>query len=286
MIAGKQPSVSVVIPTFERATLVRDALDSVFTQGVPDLQIIVVDDGSTDDTRAVVESYGAAVEYVYQKNSGPAGARNNGVQRSRGEFIAFLDSDDVWLPEKLKTELEIFRSMPEAEVMISDSEHWVDGELAFPSRFARTAVGTASGRPEFLPALPPLWVRRSLVSTCCLTFRREVLEKIGSPPFDTTLGALEDWDFEIRLYHCARTVICPRVLARVRRYPDVTRIKRGTPNKPRTPEQLYPRLVGERRILQKSLGLPGLSPVAAESIHARLHAVGTEISDVAAQLGK
>jgi len=285
MSAVKLPSVSVVIPTFERATLIRDALDSVFTQGVSDLQVIVVDDGSTDNTRAVVESYGPGVEYVYQQNSGPASARNNGVHHCRGEFIAFLDSDDVWLPHKLKTEMEIFRSMPGADVIISDSEHWVDGKMAFPSRFVRTNVCTASGGPEFLPESPPLWVRRSLVSTCCLTFRRSVLEKMASPPFDTSLGALEDWDFEIRLYHCARTVICPRVLARVRRYPDVTRIKRGTPNLPRTPQQLYPRLVGERRVLEKSLGLPGLSMAAVDYIHSRLHDVGAEISDLAAQLG-
>lgn len=286
MNAVKQPSVSVVIPTFERATLIADALDSVFSQGVDDLQVIVVDDGSTDNTRGVVEGYGAKVEYVCQPNSGPASARNNGLRYCRGEFISFLDSDDVWLPDKVRTELEIFREMPDAEVIISDSEHWLDGELAFPSRFAKTDVRTASGKPEFMPSFPPLWVRRSLVSTCCLTFRRAALEKTGWPPFDTTVGAMEDWDFEIRLYHCARTVICPRVLARVRRYPDVTRIKRGTPNKPRTPEQLYPRLLAERRILHKSLALPSLSVATVERIHARIQEVDAEISRVAAQLPK
>jgi glycosyltransferase involved in cell wall biosynthesis len=261
-------------------------LDSVLSQGISDLQVIVVDDGSTDSTRSVVESYGPQVEYVYQQNAGPAAARNNGVGRCRGAILCFLDSDDVWLPDKLRTELEIFRTMPEAEVIISDSEHWVEGELAFASRFAKTGVGTASGRPEFLSALPALWVRRSLVSTCCLSFRRAVLERLDSPPFDTSIGAMEDWDFEIRLYHCARTVICPRVLARVRRYPDVTRLKRGTPNMPRTPEQLYPRLIGEQRVLQKALMLPELSPLIAEGIHTRLADVAIEISNVAARLGK
>jgi glycosyltransferase involved in cell wall biosynthesis len=286
MSAWNQPSVSVVIPTFERDNLIGDALESVLGQGIAHVQIIVVDDGSTDNTRAVVERYGPRVEYVYQKNSGPASARNNGVSRCQGAVIAFLDSDDVWLPHKLKTEMEIFRSMPEADVIISDSEHWVEDRLAFPSRFVKTDVKTASGEPEFLPDLPPLWVRRSLVSTCCLSFRRRVLERMGLPLFDTSLGALEDWDFEIRLYHCARTVICPHVLAKVRRYPDITRIKRGTPNMPRTPEQLYPRLLGERRILQKSLGLPGLQSAVAERIEARIKDVGAEISDVEARLGK
>jgi glycosyltransferase involved in cell wall biosynthesis len=279
-------SVSVVIPTFERDNLIGDALESVFAQGIADLQIIVVDDGSTDNTRSVVEGYGPTVEYIYQQNSGPASARNNGVGRCRGALIAFLDSDDLWLPHKLKTEMEIFRTMPEAEVIISDSEHWVEGNLAFPSRFIKTDVKTISGGPEFLPDLPPLWVRRSLVSTCCLTFRRTVLDRLGWPPFDTSLGALEDWDFEIRLYNCARTVICPQVLAKVRRYPDITRIKRGTPNMPRTPEQLYPRLLGEKRILQKSLELPGLLTAVTERIEARLQDVGVEISDVEARLGK
>ena len=97
---------------------------------------------------------------------------------------------------------------------------------------------------------------------------------------------MEDWDFEIRLYNSARTVICPRVLARVRRYPDATRIKRGTPNKPRTPEQIYPRLIAERRILEKALAMPSVSFATAERIHARLEEVRAEISGVAAQLPK
>src|SRR5579859_1363436 len=286
MSAGNQLSVSVVIPTFERDNLIGDALESVFSQGIANIQVIVVDDGSTDNTRAVVERYGPGVEYVYQKKSGPASARNNGVGRCRGEIITFLDSDDIWLSHKLKTELEIFGAMPEADVIISDSEHWVEDRPAFPSRFVKTDVKTMSGGPEFLPELPPLWVRRSLVSTCCLTFRRRALDRLGWPPFDTSLGALEDWDFEIRLYNCARTVICPQVLAKVRRYPDITRIKRGTPNMPRTPEQLYPRLLGEKRILQKSLGLPGLIPAVTEQIEARIQDVNVEISDVEARLGK
>jgi glycosyltransferase involved in cell wall biosynthesis len=277
---GNQPLFSVVIPTFERAGLIGDALDSILSQDIPDIQVVVVDDGSTDDTRPVVERFGASVEYVYQDHAGAARARNNGLRRCRGEFIGCLDSDDVWLPGKLAAELDIFRTMPAAEVIISDSEHWHEDRLALPSRFVKTGVSTQSGNPEFLPAFPPLWVRRSLVSTCCLTFRKTALDRLGPIPFDVSLDGNEDWDFEIRLYHSSKVVVCPRILAKVRRYYDQTRGQRGMPNQPRTLEQQSLRVSRERKILSKSLGLPGLSPEIAERIHARLQDVAAEMNQL------
>src|SRR5262245_22494060 len=119
------PIFSVIIPAFNRAKVLRDALDSVFVQGIPEVQVIVVDDGSTDDTGAVVAAYGRGVEYIHQEKSGPAGARNTGLKRARGRFISFLDSDDVWLPGKMNAELAIFESNPAAEAIISDSERWL-----------------------------------------------------------------------------------------------------------------------------------------------------------------
>src|SRR5262245_6922666 len=91
---------SIIIPTFNRGRILRDALDSVFAQAVPEVEVIVVDDGSTDDTKAVVDMYGSRVQYVYQENREPAAAKNEGICRARGRHIAFLDSDDVWLPRK------------------------------------------------------------------------------------------------------------------------------------------------------------------------------------------
>src|SRR5438045_4325502 len=93
--------VSVVIPNYNYARYVGDAVDSVLGQTYADLEVIVVDDGSTDASRDVLLSYGDSVKTISQQNQGVSAARNNGVAASRGEFVAFLDADDLWLPEKV-----------------------------------------------------------------------------------------------------------------------------------------------------------------------------------------
>ncbi len=92
------PQFSVIIPTFNRVELLKRALDSVFGQRFKEFEMIVVDDGSTDGTREYLEDLGAAVKFWTQPNSGPSGARNTGVRQARGEYLAFLDSDDLWFP--------------------------------------------------------------------------------------------------------------------------------------------------------------------------------------------
>ncbi len=97
--------VSVVIPTFNRANYIVRAVKSVLAQTYKNYEIIVVDDGSTDDTRQLLEPYSHCVRYIYQDNAGPAAARNNGISRAEGEWLAFLDSDDIWLSQKLEIQL-------------------------------------------------------------------------------------------------------------------------------------------------------------------------------------
>lgn len=96
--------VSVVIPTYNRAELLRRTLDSVLAQRVQPLEVIVVDDGSVDDSRAVCEGYGDAVRYIWQENRGLPGARNTGIAAARGEWVALCDSDDLWHPRKLEVQ--------------------------------------------------------------------------------------------------------------------------------------------------------------------------------------
>ena len=97
--------VSVIIPTFNRAASVSRAIDSVLGQTYPRVEVIVVDDGSTDDTRERLSAYDHRVQYVYEENAGPAAARNRGAALATGELIAFLDSDDVILPAKLEKQV-------------------------------------------------------------------------------------------------------------------------------------------------------------------------------------
>lgn len=105
--------VSVVIPTYNRASYVTMAIKSALAQSYHDYEIIVVDDGSTDGTRDVLEPYRDRIRYMYQDNEGVSAARNTGIQESRGEWIAFLDSDDEWLPNKLEIQMGHIKSYPE-----------------------------------------------------------------------------------------------------------------------------------------------------------------------------
>ena len=101
------PLVSVVIPTFNRAATIVRAVESVLQQTYRPLELIVVDDGSTDGTSEVLQAYGKAVVYVRQDNAGPAAARNRGIRESQGDMVAFLDSDDVWLAAKLERQVAL-----------------------------------------------------------------------------------------------------------------------------------------------------------------------------------
>jgi len=118
--SGEPRLVSVVIPTFNREKLVGAAIDSVLRQTYRPVEIIVVDDGSTDRTREVVEAYGDPVRYVHQRNSGVATARNTGLRVARGEFIALLDSDDEWFPWKLQAQVAVLDRYPDVGMVWTD----------------------------------------------------------------------------------------------------------------------------------------------------------------------
>ena len=108
------PRVSVVIPAFNAARYIRDAVDSVLEQTLKNLEIIVVDDGSADDTHRVLAVYGERIRYLPQPNSGVSTARNRGIEAARGEFVAFLDADDYFLcPTKLEEQIARFESQPQ-----------------------------------------------------------------------------------------------------------------------------------------------------------------------------
>jgi GT2 family glycosyltransferase len=112
--------VSVVIPTFNRAGIVTRAIESALSQTYGDIEVIVVDDGSSDDTRDIVASYESRVRYLYQKNAGVSAARNTALRNARGEFVAFLDSDDVWRPWRIESQVAALTRHPEAGLAWTD----------------------------------------------------------------------------------------------------------------------------------------------------------------------
>ena len=232
---------SVVIPTWNRAGLVGDAVESALSQEGGDLEVIVVDDGSTDGTAEIIElRFGKSVKLLrIATRSGVGAARNEGVCQATGDLLAFLDSDDLWLPGKLKAELDVLERFPDAEAIVSDSRFIVDGQFIGTSRFTENgALAASGGRAQWVEDLPWLWtIPMNGVSTCGITLCRRTVTKLGQPLFATDLDSCEDWELEVRLYQECRVVALPEVWSHVRWIDDGARIGRACPGQPRNREQ-------------------------------------------------
>ncbi len=181
------PLVSIIIPTYNRAHYVGDAIESTLAQTYPNKEILVIDDGSTDGTRGLVEKYLPRVQYHHQPNKGASAARNLGIRLSRGDFVAFLDSDDRWLPEKISMQVELLEKHP-AVGMVGCGEHCID------ARGERFWTGYA--RPKL--DVESLMIRCTAFGGASRPLiRRECFDKAGL--FDETLFFNEDWDMWLRI---------------------------------------------------------------------------------------
>lgn len=201
------PVISVVIPAYNRAHMLPVALDSVLAQEGVDLEVVVVDDGSQDDTERVMAGYvkehGARVRYVRQDNAGASAARNHGVELAAGEFIAFLDSDDLFLPGKLAAQLAAFRAHPHLGLVATDYRvTTMDGEFVRP--------GAISARPLGYRAL----LIECPLATPTVMVRRKALAEVG--PFDTRMHLCEDLDLWCRVARRFPVACLPRCYCVVR----------------------------------------------------------------------
>src|SRR5712692_10570574 len=126
------PMVSVIIPAYITATCVGEALDSVFAQTSSDFEVIVINDGSpdVDKMEQAITPYRERILYLKQQNRGLAGARNTGIRHARGKYLAFLDSDDCWLPEYLASQMKLFEETPSLDAVYSDAQHFGNSALA------------------------------------------------------------------------------------------------------------------------------------------------------------
>jgi glycosyltransferase involved in cell wall biosynthesis len=156
-----EPLVSVVIAAYNGAQYLPEAIDSALAQTYPKVEVIVVDDGSTDSTAEVVGAYGARVRYLYQQNAGTAAARNTGIQSAQGELIALLDQDDRWLPEKLARQVPLFFDEPRVGLVHSGGIRRADGSnnqylqpQAQPGRARPPGVVRGGLRHGGVPARP------------------------------------------------------------------------------------------------------------------------------------
>lgn len=165
------PLVSVIIPTFNRAGWLAESIGSVLGQTYPHLELIVVDDGSTDHTRDVVREFGNTLTYIHDVNRGVSAARNRGVAASRGNLIAFLDSDDVWQAGKVAAQVALFQQQLGVEVCYTD-EIWIrHGVRVNPKQIHQKHTGWL-----FEPSLP-----RCIISPSSIMLRRSLWNRLGQP---------------------------------------------------------------------------------------------------------
>ena len=190
------PLVSVILPVYNREASIERAVGSVLAQTYRPFELIVVDDGSTDGTRRILERFGSSITVISQANSGAYGARNAGLRHARGELIAFADSDDAWLPHRLSSQVPLLRR-PEVGLVFADTIHVT----------AARADAAPTGRTSFQVAPPRrgrvaghfAWC--NFVPTCTVLARRRCLDEIGGFPESSAVSADYLTWFRIALRH-------------------------------------------------------------------------------------
>ncbi len=181
------PAVSVIIPTYNRALWLTDAINSVLNQSYQDFELIVIDDGSTDRTREIVATYSDRIQYLYRSNRGPSAARNLGIKNARADLITFLDSDDRWLKQKLQAQVDLMTKNPEIKISYTD-EIWIRrGVRVNQKKVHRKYSG---------------WIYQKCLPLCIISpssvmIHREVFDKVGL--FDEEFLVCEDYDLWLRI---------------------------------------------------------------------------------------
>lgn len=198
------PQVSVVIPTHNRGRFITDAIESVLAQTYKDYEIIVVDDGSTDDTREQVKKFGERVRYYYQYNSGPSAARNTGIKLARGKYIAFCDSDDRFLPHKLQKQMEFLRKHPKCKFLYS----WYYNVNEKGDITKLRKPGDCQSREQLQYYL---FKRKFTIRTSTVLIHKKCFETAGL--FNEKYFYSQDWDMWLRLAayyrgYCLKKPLC------------------------------------------------------------------------------
>ena len=215
---------SVVIPTYNREKYICQAIDSVLDQSFTDLEIIVVDDGSTDNTKEKLQHYGPRIRYLYTHNGGPAGARNVGMRNARGEYIAFLDSDDLYYPFKIEFQVALLDNLPEIAMVYTEGSALDDSgvieefhlktfhrpayskpELRYESIFSHRVSLSKAGlnapdwadRYFFYGNIFDTYLHNIIVLTPTIMFRRVLLGTVGFQ--DERYRLFEELDFVLRI---------------------------------------------------------------------------------------
>lgn len=185
------PRVSVIIPTYNTAGFIAEALQSVFAQSFTDFEVIVINDGSpdTEQLERTLQPFRQRLAYLKQANGGPSAARNRGIEAARGEFLAFLDSDDSWLPDYLSLQMQSFAEHPELDVVCADTEFYGDPQMNGHTFLAQSRLRGPVTFAAMLMGNP--------LTTSCVVARKRVAVQAGL--FDESLRVAEDYDLWLRM---------------------------------------------------------------------------------------
>ena len=177
----KMSLISVMMPTYNNAKYIKQAIESIYAQNYDNIEIIVVDDGSTDNTKGIVQQY-KDIKYFYIEHKGISVARNTALEKSKGEYIAFLDSDDYWLPNKLNTQMQYFKDHPDCEIVFTKYENFFEDEKLKTNKRAMHEKMMEKFLKQYLPSS---------------VIKKELFEKYGN--FDENFSGVEDTEFLYRL---------------------------------------------------------------------------------------
>jgi len=186
-ILMKQPLVSVILPTYNRAWALKTAIDSVLFQNYPNIELIVIDDGSQDNTKKLLKDYKNQIRVLSQENAGVSAARNRGIEKSRGEFIALLDSDDSWDKRKISCQMDFFMANPEA-LICQTQEVWIRNHKRVNPKIKHK-------KPSGMIFEQSL--NLCLVSPSAVMMKREIFEQKGY--FNEKFLVCEDYDLWLRI---------------------------------------------------------------------------------------
>jgi glycosyltransferase involved in cell wall biosynthesis len=209
------PKVDIIIPAYNAARYLPAAIESVIAQTFEDWRIVLVDDGSTDDTAETVAPFiarlGPKLKYIKQENRGLPAARNTAIRNSEAEFLALLDADDMWLPDRLAESLKSFEGRPQVGLsygLIS----WMDANGVVVDTFAGNVAANAEGR-----IATHIYTRKVQLPCPTMTFRRAAVDEVGM--FDETMRATEDRDLWLRIALRYEVAFVPKVIGLYRLSP-------------------------------------------------------------------
>jgi glycosyltransferase involved in cell wall biosynthesis len=197
------PLVSVIIPAYNCARLIDETLRSVYKQTYTNWEIILIDDGSTDDTKAVLAPHMNRIRYYFQRNQGTAAARNAGLQMARGELFAFLDNDDIWLPEKLDLQVRAIQTWRDCGLVFTDGKTFDESGVLRDSLISRHLDGWIHEHATIDPLIAKGWLsqefflKNHISSASSVLVQKACIEAVGG--FDERIAVTDDYDLWLRI---------------------------------------------------------------------------------------